>query len=176
MYRPALNIVKYLIGIFFLVSAVNAFSTPILYDIEFDPLSGPDGTGSFSFDDCADVVVCPEFLFESSFGSGLDFSTIQLGGNAIFLNDFFLGLLTELPQGTNFDSDDEFRFLLSFETTGVYCIRDFVGASGLCEEDPGVFAIGTWSVSRSVPEPSNLALFGIGLFALGYMRQKQAAN
>ncbi len=33
-------------------------------------------------------------------------------------------------------------------TTGGYCIRDFLGASGTCSEDPGVFATGTCSVTR----------------------------
>ena len=121
---------------------------PVNYTIIFSETTGPAGNGSFIFDDCSDVVICPSLSFSATFGPGLVFETTQLGGNALFLEAFFTGTLQPLPQGTNFDSADGLS-LLSFVTTGEYCIRNAAGASGTCAQDPGVFATGTWSVTRT---------------------------
>ena len=131
-----------------------AKANPVHYTIHFLDTTGPAGIGSFVFDDCLDVVICPSFSFSATFGPGLVFENTLVGGGALFLEAFFTGTLQPLPQGTNFDSADGLS-LLSLVTTGEYCIRDFVGASGSCSEDPGVFATGTWSVTRT-PMPVDI--------------------
>ena len=75
------------------------------------------------------------------------------------------------PDGINLQSDDGIN-LISFETSGIYCLRNDRAANGLCEVDPSVFGIGTWSISL-VPEPGTLALFGVGLVGIGFMRRRR---
>jgi hypothetical protein len=155
----------------------------IHYNIDFVTASGPSGTGTFSFDDCTNVVVCPAFDFQVSFGSdpGVIFEIAGAGGFAVSLLGFFEGdpNSSSFP-GTNFDSLDQLN-LLSFEsngvgeTSGVYCLRLSVGASGLCDVAPNVFGRGTWSVSP-IPVPAAIWLFGTALIGMvGFNERRKAA-
>lgn len=153
----------------------------IQYELKFFADSGPMGTGGFTFENCADLSACPNFVFEASFGSepSLVFDIVHLGGTAESLLGFFQGDPTSSSfPATNFASLDGLN-LLSFESdgpgdsSGVYCLRLSAGASGLCSEDSGVFAAGRWSAEQ-VPEPSTLGLLGAGLLGL-FMRRMRVA-
>ena len=129
------------VGVFFLIFAVHGYRTPIHYDIDFSPVTGPDGHGTFFFDDCANPVNCPAFQADIVFGPTLQFSSrLQLRGNAIFLNEFFLGNLTEPPTGTNFNWD--FSYLTADSQT-LEDYKDMAGAPLFVNFLFGIFAPST---------------------------------
>lgn len=157
-------------GVLLLLVSVQVGALPLEYKIEFTVGSASSGVGYFTYDDDGDLG--EELIFFAVFDVGNEYESIAQGGGAGFLNALFLNELVVQPQGTNFDDAEGFVSLLSIESTGVYCLREFVGASGLCSEDPGVFELGEWSVLAVVPEPSTIGLFGLGLLGLVLHRRK----
>jgi hypothetical protein len=140
--------IKLILGASVLLFSVSFPAQASINHFKFDfvAASGPSGTGTFSFDDCIGPA-CPALDFEVSFGNdpGLIFDIVLLGGAAVSVLGLFEGdpSSTSFP-GSNFDSLDKLN-LLSFEsngageTSGVYCLRPQVDASGLCADDPSFF-------------------------------------
>jgi hypothetical protein len=130
------------------------------------------------------------------FGTGLD--TFLLGANIQFATDFGGGLVNVFEISFDFDADLElfqpddfvlgtFHFnAIGFGTSALDVAPAPLGAglSGGFEFDPELgfdvakvldaeLLSGSITVAPAVPEPATLAIFGLGLAGLGFMRRRR---
>ncbi len=135
----------------------------VTIDSVTSPLVGQSFTGSLSFDDALGSVMGDETLFDLSAFSfdfaGGNYSLGDLGvASAVYKNGQFVGLDAQ---------GDGFSFMPAWGGAEAYFGYDF-GPDGMgngsfaAQIDPG----------NGVPEPTGLALAGLGLFGLAAARRR----
>ena len=155
-----------LVGLAMMGMAGTAHATLINFDIEY---STSVGTGSFIYDDSLLVIND----FESDFGAFGSFS--GLGCDAACTLDFFGN-----PPSSSFLKLAVFFVVggtaidAMYTEQGLFCLTG--GATNFqCQSnnDPAVRVLAGSYSFVAVPEPSTLALFGIGLAGLGFMTRRR---
>lgn len=157
----------YLAFVAVLLSPMMANADPIAFDIDF----GADGFGGF-FIDSADLALIPEsgvyfgtgvFGFTATVG-GILFDIMDSSGTFAASNGQISGV-TGLTSGLFSSSTTAGAQLITNTCSGIPCVSSYIDATG------AEYSL-DYTVSRSVPEPGTLALFGIGLLALGLTRRR----
>ena len=178
------RILATLFGLVFFAMMGTAQATPIL--VGFDVVAQPGSSGSGSGTAIVDSsLLAPSTTTISDFANLTSFSLSMSG-------------LPSIPSSTSFSITDLFSYILETDLTGT--IIDFnwrtilsnADGYGLNAVSPTVFdlcqnptgsaciggvTIGTYNIGNyrtaAIPEPSTLALFGIGLAGLGFLRRRR---
>jgi hypothetical protein len=142
-------------------SAAN--STPLTFTIQPSLF---ELEGSFTFDDVLGVYSDVNIV-ETTFGAE-SWTSAEPTSNASTL--FSLGSVFSIPL--------EFSFLPSLDSGliagGLIVGEYFVDATGLTIPPTFTGSVDLLASSNAVPAPATLALFGLGLAGLGWVRRKKA--
>jgi len=170
---------KILVILAAVLMSIEVVAVPITYDVTFDgSVSGPAGTGVLVHD--AALAASDQITaFSWDFGSGL---TGALVPSVAIFDKILFGILDGTNSTTNV-------WYLSPVVSGSFSKVAFCGLSNSATCDSvsatpayhfnvvgGANYTGVVSISESqIPEPTTLALMGLGLAGIGYRRKRKLA-
>jgi hypothetical protein len=154
------------------VPSDRAHATPIFFDMVLTGASGPDagavGSGSFSIESTLFDGVGVD-VYSASDGSIISFD-VDFNGDSFSISD-----ATGFPSSPNITFTDGAITQINYATVCFGCIGLGIDNFTYFNGTDTTPTQGPMTITRSVPEPGTLALFGIGLAGLGAMRRRRKA-